>query len=688
MFKNLFKNLNSDKGGLGSREERLETKPIIDSESRDLVNNVSGDLGVNPEQRKQYEEVQITGNTPDNGRVSIPKKPATKTAKKYTEYKLFYINKLTNCKSIDEVLDIYIKHTDSNDMMDELRLRYVSMYLFKTSLSYSKLSIKDLKLLLVKKLSKECIIENIVMQNDEVNEIFYKELKLHLENKTSIMFQGFEKNLSIDSVLLSVFSHYGLELIDSDLFVKVLFELIEDMDLPGIDNKNDNIKNHLRQKILSIKDTEFWDPDEKKIYRCEIFIVGRYIMVKTTDFISIFFKSGEGPIYISEFSLDIADKFGVYIQDDTYFIMDSINKAKIFEYFDYVNGEILAEVNQKVEIITEGANNASSELRVLINNFIGMIPLSILLDTDSYIAFEHLISFSSFIAQQLLDSNTEQRDNITDRLKEDSNFHNNINYFINDSFKKLVKIAGKYINISEGYHSSVIWKLIRQSAPQFVSEYWKNEYGIYFKNDIQMADLSEYIDEYCRCSDISTKNVFAIGSFTYYLMNKGIFPAEINENFVQCNIYLINKILQKVEGLELKAFENKLADAQVQESAKYSINDVDLMDGYEFEQFIGLLFTKMGYTTEITKGSGDQGMDIIAERDGNRIGIQAKCYSNKVTNKAVQEIFSSLNYYNCGKGVVITNNYFTDSALELAQSNNIVLWDRDILKRKIDEVFN
>lgn len=167
-----------------------------------------------------------------------------------------------------------------------------------------------------------------------------------------------------------------------------------------------------------------------------------------------------------------------------------------------------------------------------------------------------------------------------------------------------------------------------------------------------------------------------------------MFPAEINGNFVECNIYLVDKIIQKTEELELEAFENKLTNVQVQKSAEYSIHDVDLMDGHEFERFISLLFAQMGYMTEITKGSGDQGMDVIAEKGGNRIGIQAKCYSNKVTNKAVQEIFTSLNFYNCNKGIVITNNYFTDSALELAQSNNIVLWDRDILKRKIDEIIN
>lgn len=111
------------------------------------------------------------------------------------------------------------------------------------------------------------------------------------------------------------------------------------------------------------------------------------------------------------------------------------------------------------------------------------------------------------------------------------------------------------------------------------------------------------------------------------------------------------------------------------------------MTGHEFEHFIGELFNRMGYISKVTKGSGDQGIDVLVEKNDKRIGVQAKCYSNSVTNKAIQEVVAGLKYYNCYKGIVVTNNYFTKSAIELANANNIVLWDRSILKQKISEVF-
>ncbi|MBB6713112.1 restriction endonuclease [Clostridium gasigenes] len=111
------------------------------------------------------------------------------------------------------------------------------------------------------------------------------------------------------------------------------------------------------------------------------------------------------------------------------------------------------------------------------------------------------------------------------------------------------------------------------------------------------------------------------------------------------------------------------------------------MSGYEFEDFISKLFKKMGYSTSVTKRSGDQGIDVIVEKGDSKIGVQAKCYSGSVGNKAIQETVAGLRFYNCNKGLVVTNNYFTKSAVELAQINDIVLWDRTMLKQKINELF-
>lgn len=111
-----------------------------------------------------------------------------------------------------------------------------------------------------------------------------------------------------------------------------------------------------------------------------------------------------------------------------------------------------------------------------------------------------------------------------------------------------------------------------------------------------------------------------------------------------------------------------------------SILNMDYMDGLQFEYFCADILKKKGYeNVDVTKGSGDQGVDIIAERDGIRYAIQCKCYSSTVGNKAVQEVYAGKDFYRCQIGVVMTNNYFTKSAIELAESNGTILWDRDSL---------
>jgi HJR/Mrr/RecB family endonuclease len=119
--------------------------------------------------------------------------------------------------------------------------------------------------------------------------------------------------------------------------------------------------------------------------------------------------------------------------------------------------------------------------------------------------------------------------------------------------------------------------------------------------------------------------------------------------------------------------------------SRLTIDDIDLMTGIEFEEFLAALFSKMGFQVALTKNSGDQGIDIIAEKGNQRIGIQAKCYSGSVGNASVQEAVAGKSYYNLTKALVITNSRFTSSAKELAQANNVLLWDRDIVIEKLSE---
>ena len=116
------------------------------------------------------------------------------------------------------------------------------------------------------------------------------------------------------------------------------------------------------------------------------------------------------------------------------------------------------------------------------------------------------------------------------------------------------------------------------------------------------------------------------------------------------------------------------------------LQKIDEMSGLEFEQYAADLLETVGFdNVELTSSSHDQGADIIMMRDGVRFAVQCKVYSTRLSNTPVQEITAAREYYGCHVGIVITNSYFTDSAVDLAAANRILLWDRAYLARLIDE---
>lgn len=113
---------------------------------------------------------------------------------------------------------------------------------------------------------------------------------------------------------------------------------------------------------------------------------------------------------------------------------------------------------------------------------------------------------------------------------------------------------------------------------------------------------------------------------------------------------------------------------------------IDEMEGHDFEYFCADLLKKRGFEeVEVTKGSGDYGVDILAEKEGITYAVQCKCYSAPVGVKAVQEAYAGRDYYDCMIGAVLTNQYFTASAVEAAKKLKILLWDRGYLDSMMEE---
>jgi restriction system protein len=103
------------------------------------------------------------------------------------------------------------------------------------------------------------------------------------------------------------------------------------------------------------------------------------------------------------------------------------------------------------------------------------------------------------------------------------------------------------------------------------------------------------------------------------------------------------------------------------------------MTGLEFEKYVAKLLKSQGYKHVRLTEKYDLGVDIIAEKEGMRWGIQVKRYSGLVKADAVRQAVTALKLYNCDRAMVVTNSHFSHTAKELASSNDCVLIDKNRL---------
>lgn len=198
------------------------------------------------------------------------------------------------------------------------------------------------------------------------------------------------------------------------------------------------------------------------------------------------------------------------------------------------------------------------------------------------------------------------------------------------------------------------------------------------------------VDNHFIYSNLSTKefveclpkefNNTSVQEFAKTIFHKKCFLCNSLEELL-LNLYNIPKNVEKIKSYVLRQELLKPKEQNI-----ISIVDIDLMSGAEFEEFLCNYFKDIGYKCEQTKATGDQGVDLIAIKDDARIAIQAKCYSGVVGNHAIMEVFAGAKYYNANKCMVITNSTFTKSAIELARSNGVILWDRQVLIEKLSQM--
>lgn len=108
-----------------------------------------------------------------------------------------------------------------------------------------------------------------------------------------------------------------------------------------------------------------------------------------------------------------------------------------------------------------------------------------------------------------------------------------------------------------------------------------------------------------------------------------------------------------------------------------TLEDLKSLSWKEFEEFIGLMFEKLGYRVKVTGGLKDGGIDLIITKDGKTSFVQCKRFrTSKVTLSMVRDFYGTMNAnLNYEKGYFITTGIFTLDAQQFAKDKPIELID-------------
>jgi Holliday junction resolvasome RuvABC ATP-dependent DNA helicase subunit len=127
------------------------------------------------------------------------------------------------------------------------------------------------------------------------------------------------------------------------------------------------------------------------------------------------------------------------------------------------------------------------------------------------------------------------------------------------------------------------------------------------------------------------------------------------------------------------------------ETPANGIANLQNLSGQEFEVLISSLLGRMGFHAEMTKTSGDGGIDIIAVLDRPVLGgtylFQCKRFApeNLVGAPTVRDFYGAVTADRAVKGIFITTSDFTAQAREFGRRVGIELINIDALQRLLVE---
>lgn len=184
---------------------------------------------------------------------------------------------------------------------------------------------------------------------------------------------------------------------------------------------------------------------------------------------------------------------------------------------------------------------------------------------------------------------------------------------------------------------------------------------------------NEKLDRWFQEVDYFIDNILIKGDLVYQLLNE----SETLGRSIPVKTAEVLKLLSDAKKNSREAIRG-LVDHRVNLAISEGVGqaeDVDLsnIDGVGFEHHCAEILCKAGWDARVTRSSFDQGVDIVAIRDGVKWVFQCKKYSQPVGNSAVQEVIAGRIFERASFAVVVSNNSYTQSARQLANAADVYL---------------
>lgn len=115
-----------------------------------------------------------------------------------------------------------------------------------------------------------------------------------------------------------------------------------------------------------------------------------------------------------------------------------------------------------------------------------------------------------------------------------------------------------------------------------------------------------------------------------------------------------------------------------------TLEDWKKIDDKEFEKITAIIFQQLGYKTKVVGGPGDQGIDVVAKKEGKRYFIQCK-QMDRVSPSMIRDFYGAIvdRLKEEEKGFFVTTGEFTQEGKEFAKNKPIELINGLKLERMV-----